>query len=91
MKEIQEQMRKLNDVENIEVLHSFDSRTNILKIAVNTKEYKPRFGTEVYFGKFTQKQKEIYNTPEELLSILKKLKKLLIEESNKEKNESTNY
>lgn len=83
-KEIQEQIKELNEIENVEVVHSYDHRKKILKIDVNTKEYKPRFGTEVYFGEFTEKQKENYNTPEQLLSILKKIKKLLLEELTKE-------
>ena len=90
-KEIQEQIAELNKIENVNVAQSFDDVTKILKIDVNTKEYKPKFGTKVYFGKFTQKYKEIYNTPEELLSILQKLNKTSLEELSelRNKNEPT--
>ena len=77
-KEIQKLIKELNEMENVNVVQSFDDVTKILKIDVNTKEYKPKFGTEVYFGNFKQKLKEIYNTPEELLSILKKLEQILL-------------
>ncbi|MFX4277341.1 hypothetical protein ACOL3G_05565 [Aliarcobacter butzleri] len=79
-KEIQKLIKELNEMENVNVVQSFDDVTKILKIDVNTKEYKPRFGTEVYFGNVKQRHKEIYNTPEELLSILEKLKKILLKE-----------
>ena len=79
-KEIQKLIKELNEMENVNVVQSFDDVTKILKIDVNTKEYKPRFGTEVYFGNFKQRHKEIYNTPEELLLILEKLEKILLRE-----------
>ncbi|MFX4219118.1 hypothetical protein ACOL3B_09505 [Aliarcobacter butzleri] len=79
-KKIQELIIELERIKNVNVLQSFDNVTKILKIDVNTKEYKPRFGTEVYFGNFKQKHKEIYNTPEELLSVLEKLEKILLKE-----------
>lgn len=79
-KKIQELIIELERIKNVNVLQSFDNVTKILKIDVNTKKYKPRFGTEVYFGNVKQRHKEIYNTPEELLSILEKLKKILLKE-----------
>lgn len=65
-KEIQKLIKELNEMENVNVVQSFDDVTKILKIDVNTKEYKPRFGTEVYFGinkdikKFITLQKNYY-------------------------------
>lgn len=84
--EIQEEIKELNEIENVEVVHSYNHRKKKLKIYINTKEYKPKFGTQVYFGEFKEKHKEKYNTPEQLLSILKKL---FLEESIRNKNEST--
>ena len=77
-KKIQKLIIELEKIENVDVEQSFDNVTKILKIDINIKEYKPIFGTEVYFGNFNQKLKEIYNTPEELLSILKKLEQILL-------------
>lgn len=79
-KKIQKLIIELEKIENVDVEQSFDNVTKILKIDINTKEYKPVFGTEVYFGNFKQRFKEIYNTPEELLSILKKLEQILLKE-----------
>lgn len=79
-KKIQELIIELEKIENVNVIQSFDNVTKILKIDVNTKEYKPMFGTEVYFGNFKQRLKEIYNTPEQLFSILKKLEKNLLQD-----------
>ena len=79
-KKIQELIIELEKIENVNVIQSFDNVTKILKIDINTKEYKPKFGTEVYFGNFKQRHKEIYNTPEQLFSILKKLEQILLKE-----------
>ncbi len=79
-KKIQELIIELEKIENVNVIQSFDNVTKILKIDINTKEYKPKFGTEVYFGNFKQRHKEIYNTPEQLFSILKKFEKNLLQD-----------
>lgn len=82
-KEIQEQIKELNEMENVEVIHSYNYRKKILKIDINTEQYKPKYGTQVYFGEFKEKHKEKYNTPEQLLRILKK-QKVLVEKSTRE-------
>ena len=82
-KEIQEQIKELNEMENVQVIHSYEPRKKILKINITAMGYETYFGTEVYFGEFTRKHEGIYNTPEQLLTILKKLK-VLIEESTRE-------
>ena len=38
-KEIQKLIKELNEMENVNVVQSFDDVTKILKIDVNTKEY----------------------------------------------------